>query len=247
MIIFSGAPSLSDFRRRKLLSSLQNTVPTVISVVAEYVHFAEVSAPLSEPDQTTLQALLTYGPSAKQQANNGDLLLVVPRPGTISPWSSKATDIAHNCGLNNVIRVERGTAYYIDATEKLSATQLQQLGELLSDRMVEAVFTDLQQAQALFSHQQPTVMTQVDILAGGTGALKLANVELGLALAEDEIDYLVASFEELQRNPTDAELMMFAQANSEHCRHKIFNASWTIDGVDQPYSCLLYTSDAADE
>ncbi|MGB1403417.1 MAG: phosphoribosylformylglycinamidine synthase [Porticoccaceae bacterium] len=234
--MLSGAPSLSDFRRRKLLSSLQNTVPTVISVMAEYVHFAEVSAPLSEPDQTTLQALLTYGPSAKQQANNGDLLLVVPRPGTISPWSSKATDIAHNCGLNNVIRVERGTAYYIEATEKLSATQLQQLGELLSDRMVEAVFTDLQQAQALFSHQQPAAMTQVDILAGGTGALKLANVELGLALAEDEIDYLVASFEELQRNPTDAELMMFAQANSEHCRHKIFNASWTIDGVNQPYS-----------
>jgi phosphoribosylformylglycinamidine synthase len=236
MIILNGAPSLSDFRRRKLLSSLQNTVPSVVSVMAEYIHFAEVSASLSEADQTTLQALLTYGPSVKQLANNGDLLLVVPRPGTISPWSSKATDIAHNCGLDNVVRVERGTAYYIEATEKLTEAQLQQLGELLSDRMVEAVFTDLQQAQALFSHQQPTAMTQVDILAGGTGALKLANVELGLALAEDEIDYLVASFEQLQRNPTDAELMMFAQANSEHCRHKIFNASWTIDGVDQPHS-----------
>jgi phosphoribosylformylglycinamidine synthase len=236
MIILNGAPSLSDFRRRKLLSSLQNTVPSVVSVMAEYIHFADVSASLSEADQTTLQALLTYGPSVKQLANNGDLLLVVPRPGTISPWSSKATDIAHNCGLDKIVRVERGTAYYIEATEKLSAAQLQQLGELLSDRMVEAVFTDLQQAQALFSHQQPTAMTQVDILAGGTGALKLANVELGLALAEDEIDYLVASFEQLQRNPTDAELMMFAQANSEHCRHKIFNASWTIDGVDQPHS-----------
>ena len=236
MIILNGAPSLSDFRRRKLLSSLQNTVPSVVSVVAEFIHFAEVSASLSEADQTTLQALLTYGPSVKQLANNGDLLLVVPRPGTISPWSSKATDIAHNCGLDNVVRVERGTAYYIEATEKLTEAQLQQLGELLSDRMVEAVFTDLQQAQALFSHQQPTAMTQVDMLAGGTGALKLANVELGLALAEDEIDYLVASFEQLQRNPTDAELMMFAQANSEHCRHKIFNASWTIDGVDQPHS-----------
>ena len=236
MIILNGAPSLSDFRRRKLLSSLQNTVPSVVSVMAEYIHFAEVSASLSEADQTTLQALLTYGPSVKQLANNGDLLLVVPRPGTISPWSSKATDIAHNCGLDNVVRVERGTAYYIEATEKLSAAQLQQLGELVSDRMVEAVFTELQQAQALFSHQQPTALTQVDILAGGAGALKLANVELGLALAEDEIDYLVASFEQLQRNPTDAELMMFAQANSEHCRHKIFNASWTIDGVDQPHS-----------
>lgn len=236
MIILNGAPSLSDFRRRKLLSSLQNTVPSVVSVMAEYIHFAEVSASLSEADQTTLQALLTYGPSVKQLVNNGDLLLVVPRPGTISPWSSKATDIAHNCGLDKVVRVERGTAYYIEATEKLTEAQLQQLGELLSDRMVEAVFTELQQAQALFSHQQPTAMTQVDILAGGTGALKLANVELGLALAEDEIDYLVASFEQLQRNPTDAELMMFAQANSEHCRHKIFNASWTIDGVDQPHS-----------
>ncbi len=118
MIILNGAPSLSDFRRRKLLSSLQNTVPSVVSVMAEYVHFAEVSAPLSEADQTTLQALLTYGPSVKQLANNGDLLLVVPRPGTISPWSSKATDIAHNCGLDKVVRVERGTAYYIEATEK---------------------------------------------------------------------------------------------------------------------------------
>ena len=236
MIILNGALSLSDFRRRKLLSSLQNTVPSVVSVMAEYMHFAEVSASLSEADQTTLQALLTYGPSAKQLANNGDLLLVVPRPGTISPWSSKATDIAHNCGLDKVVRVERGIAYYIEATEKLSAAELQQLGELVSDRMVEAVFTELQQAQALFSHQQPTAMTQVDILAGGAGALKLANVELGLALAEDEIDYLAASFEQLQRNPTDAELMMFAQANSEHCRHKIFNASWTIDGVDQPHS-----------
>ncbi|MGB2287399.1 MAG: phosphoribosylformylglycinamidine synthase [Porticoccaceae bacterium] len=236
MIILSGAPSLSDFRRRKLLSSLQNTVPSVVSVTAEYVHFAEVSAPLSEAEQDTLQALLTYGPSAQQSDNNGDLLLVVPRPGTISPWSSKATDIAHNCGLDKVVRVERGIAYSIEAKEKLSETELQQLGELLSDRMVETVFTDLQQAQALFSQQQPTAMTQVDILSGGTEALKQANVTLGLALAEDEIDYLVASFKDLQRNPTDAELMMFAQANSEHCRHKIFNASWTIDGVDQPHS-----------
>ena len=236
MIILSGAPSLSDFRRRKLLSSLQKLEPSVESVTAEYVHFAEVSEPLSDADQATLEALMTYGPSEKSLSTEGDLLLVVPRPGTISPWSSKATDIAHNCGLNNVVRVERGTAYYISANQPLAGEQLQQLGELLSDRMVETLFTDLQQAQALFSHQQPATMTQVDILAGGAAALKLANVELGLALAEDEIDYLVASFEELQRNPSDAELMMFAQANSEHCRHKIFNASWTIDGVDQPHS-----------
>ena len=236
MIVLSGAPALSAFRRRKLLANLQQAVPSVTSVTAEYVHFAEASKPLSELDSATLKALMTYGPSEESLDNEGSLLLVVPRPGTISPWSSKATDIAHNCGLDSILRVERGTAYYIAASTALTAGQLQSLGELVSDRMVEAVMTDLQQAEALFVHHQPQPLTEVDILAGGVGALKLANVELGLALAEDEIDYLVASFEELQRNPSDTELMMFAQANSEHCRHKIFNASWTIDGVDQPNS-----------
>ena len=236
MIVLSGAPALSAFRRRKLLANLQQAVPSVTSVTAEYVHFAEASKPLSESDSATLKALMTYGPSEESLDNEGSLLLVVPRPGTISPWSSKATDIAHNCGLDSILRVERGTAYYIAASTALTAGQLQSLGELVSDRMVEAVMTDLQQAEALFVHHQPQPLTEVDILAGGVGALKLANVELGLALAEDEIDYLVASFEELQRNPSDTELMMFAQANSEHCRHKIFNASWTIDGVDQPNS-----------
>lgn len=214
MIVLSGAPALSAFRRRKLLANLQQAVPSVTSVTAEYVHFAEASKPLSESDSATLKALMTYGPSEESLDNEGSLLLVVPRPGTISPWSSKATDIAHNCGLDSILRVERGTAYYIAASTALTAGQLQSLGELVSDRMVEAVMTDLQQAEALFVHHQPQPLTEVDILAGGVGALKLANVELGLALAEDEIDYLVASFEELQRNPSDTELMMFAQANS---------------------------------
>ena len=236
MIILSGAPSLSAFRRRKLLSNLQKTDSTVTAVAAEYVHFAEASEVLSEADSQTLKALLTYGPSEAQQNTDGQLLLVVPRPGTISPWSSKATDIAHNCGLETIFRVERGIAYYITADETLNEKQLELLGELLRDRMVETVMTDLQQAEALFTHHQPTTLTEVDILAGGVGALQLANVELGLALATDEIEYLDASFEELERNPSDAELMMFAQANSEHCRHKIFNASWTIDGVDQSNS-----------
>ncbi|MDG1311433.1 MAG: phosphoribosylformylglycinamidine synthase [Porticoccaceae bacterium] len=236
MIILSGAPSLSAFRRRKLLSNLQKSVSSVTSVTAEYVHFAEASEALSEADSATLKALMTYGPIEEQQSNDGSLLLVIPRPGTISPWSSKATDIAHNCGLESIVRVERGTAYYVASSEALTKQQLSLLGEMVSDRMVETVKTDLQQAEALFTHHQPKPITEVDILAGGAGALKLANVDLGLALAEDEIDYLVASFEELQRNPSDTELMMFAQANSEHCRHKIFNASWTIDGVDQPNS-----------
>ena len=236
MIILSGASSLSAFRRQKLLANLQYRIPSITSVVAEYVHFAEVDGILSDQDYATLAALMTYGPSEQKGATEGTLLLVLPRPGTISPWSSKATDIAHNCGLQNIVRVERGVAYYLQSECELTEQQSGVLAELLSDRMVETVVSDLQQAEVLFTHQQPRALAQVDILAEGSSALKLANVELGLALADDEIDYLVASFEGLQRNPSDAELMMFAQANSEHCRHKIFNASWTIDGVDEERS-----------
>ena len=236
MIIISGAPALSAFRQRKLLVSLKQVVPSITDIKAEYQHFAEISAPLSNSDTNTLEALMQYGPMEQAVSSAGQLLLVVPRPGTISPWSSKATDIAHNCGLDAVVRIERGTAYYIQAGESLSEQQLKQVGDLLHDRMVETVFTDLQQAQSLFVQHQPAPLTEVDIMSGGVEALKEANISLGLALADDEIEYLVASFQGLNRNPTDAELMMFAQANSEHCRHKIFNASWTLDGEDQPNS-----------
>ena len=236
MIIISGAPALSAFRQRKLLVSLKQVVPSITDIKAEYQHFAEISAPLSNSDTNTLEALMQYGPMEQAVSSAGQLLLVVPRPGTISPWSSKATDIAHNCGLDAVVRIERGTAYYIQAGESLSEQQLKQVGDLLHDRMVETVFTDLHQAQSLFVQHQPAPLTEVDIMSGGVEALKEANISLGLALADDEIEYLVASFQGLNRNPTDAELMMFAQANSEHCRHKIFNASWTLDGEDQPNS-----------
>ena len=164
MIILSGASSLSAFRRQKLLSNLQRAVPSVTSVVAEFVHFAEVREALSETDLTTLEALMTYGPSEEKGSTEGTLLLVVPRSGTISPWSSKATDIAHNCGLHNVLRVERGTAYYVQAQTVLTDEQQALLAELLSDRMVETVLKDLQQAEMLFTHHQPKPMTQVDIL-----------------------------------------------------------------------------------
>ena len=236
MIIISGAPALSAFRRRKLLVSLKQAVPSITDVVAEFQHFADLSAPLSDDDLETLKALMQYGPAEQPVSSTGQLLVVVPRPGTISPWSSKATDIAHNCGLDHVVRIERGTAYYIEASESLSEQQLQQVGDLLHDRMVETVLTKLQQAESLFVQHQPAPLTEVDIMTSGVAALKEANISLGLALADDEIDYLVASFQGLERNPTDAELMMFAQANSEHCRHKIFNASWTLDGEDQPNS-----------
>ncbi|CAM3397687.1 MULTISPECIES: phosphoribosylformylglycinamidine synthase [Yersinia] len=233
MEILRGSPALSAFRITKLLSRCQDAHLPVSDIYAEYIHFADVSAPLRADEHAKLQRLLQYGPSLPEHAPQGRLLLVTPRPGTISPWSSKATDIAHNCGLSQVLRLERGLAFYIDAPE-LTETQWQQLVALLHDRMMETVFTDLQQAEQLFAHQHPAPVQRVDILGEGRAALKQANIKLGLALAEDEIDYLLNAFTGLGRNPTDIELYMFAQANSEHCRHKIFNADWVIDGVAQP-------------
>ncbi|WP_339906572.1 phosphoribosylformylglycinamidine synthase, partial [Pseudomonas guineae] len=181
-----------------------------------------------------LARLLKYGPSVPVQEPSGRLFLSVPRFGTISPWSSKASDIARNCGLAKIQRIERGLAYYVSG--ELNAAEAQQVADLLHDRMTQLVLDNLEGAAALFSHAQPKPLTAVDILGGGRAALEQANVELGLALAEDEIDYLVTSFNGLGRNPHDIELMMFAQANSEHCRHKIFNASWDIDGQSQEKS-----------
>lgn len=235
MLILRGAPALSSFRTQKLLANLQQAVPTVAGISSEFVHFIHASSPLSNPQQQVLQQLLTYGPRVEKQASHeGTLFLVVPRLGTISPWASKATDIAKNTGLDTVKRIERGIAYYI--TGQFSAAEHSLIVSLLHDRMVETVFAQLSDAEQLFSQHQPAAQTTVDILGGGRAALAEANRSLGLALAEDEIDYLVASFIQLGRNPVDVELMMFAQANSEHCRHKIFNASWTIDGVDQERS-----------
>lgn len=234
MLIFRGAPALSEFRKQKLLSSLKAIEPCIEGVYAEFVHFAEVEGDLSDAESSTLQALLTYGPQVTAEEPEGEMLLVVPRPGTISPWSSKATDIAHNTGLQSLRRLERGISYYLRGT--IIKEHRPQIEALLHDRMVEAVFTDLSEAATLFVHQEPTPMTRVPVLQEGRSALEKANVALGLALADDEIDYLLKSFNDLGRDPTDVELMMFAQANSEHCRHKIFNASWNIDGESQDIS-----------
>ncbi len=235
MLKLRGAPALSAFRARKLLNALQTAIPAVQAVHAEFMHFAELSANLTSGQESVLDRILRYGPKAEVKEPTGTLFLVVPRPGTISPWSSKATDIAHNCGLGSVERIERGIAYYVQA-DNLSAGDQAVLQAQLHDRMTQAVLTDLDQAECLFSHEEPRPMTSVDILGQGRPALEAANQSLGLALADDEIDYLVTSFIDLGRNPNDIELMMFAQANSEHCRHKIFNASWTIDGVEQEKS-----------
>ncbi|MCZ4126597.1 phosphoribosylformylglycinamidine synthase [Stutzerimonas balearica] len=234
MLILRGAPALSAFRHGKLLAQLTEKVPAVSGLYAEFAHFAEVSDTLGSDEQQVLARLLKYGPSVPVQEPSGRLFLVVPRFGTISPWSSKASDIAHNCGLNKIQRLERGIAYYVAGA--LSDADALTVAAVLHDRMTQVVLERFEQAEGLFSHAQPRPLTAVDVLAGGRGALEKANVELGLALADDEIDYLVKAFNELGRNPHDIELMMFAQANSEHCRHKIFNASWDINGQSQDKS-----------
>ena len=234
MLILRGAPALSEFRVNKILARCQQSQLPVTNVYAEYAHFADLTSPLNNDEQTKLEKLLTYGPTIAEHAPAGQLVLVTPRPGTISPWASKATDIAHNCGLKQVHRVERGIAYYVEGD--LSAEQLTQVTALLHDRMTEATHSKLEDAAQLFRSDAPRQMSSVDILGGGREALAVANIEQGFALADDEIDYLVENFIKLGRNPNDIELFMFAQANSEHCRHKIFNADWTIDGIEQPKS-----------
>ena len=234
MLILRGAPALSAFRHGKLLEQLTAKVPAVSALYAEFAHFADLDGDLPEAELQVLQRLLKYGPSVPVQEPAGRLFLVLPRFGTISPWSSKASDIAHNCGLQRILRLERGIAYYVAG--ELSEVDAQSVAALLHDRMTQRVLDRMEEAAGLFSHAQPRPLTVVDVLGGGRAALEQANAELGLALAEDEIDYLVSSFGELGRNPHDIELMMFAQANSEHCRHKIFNASWDIDGENQEKS-----------
>jgi len=234
MLILRGAPALSAFRHDKLLAQLTAKVPAVSGLYAEFAHFAEVSGTLGADEEQVLARLLKYGPSVPVQEPAGRLFLVIPRFGTISPWSSKASDIARNCGLEKIQRLERGIAYYVAGD--VSDIEAQQIAGVLHDRMTQLVLDRFEDAADLFSHAQPKPLTAIDVLGGGRAALEQANVELGLALAEDEIDYLVTSFTGLGRNPHDIELMMFAQANSEHCRHKIFNASWDIDGESQDKS-----------
>ncbi len=238
MLILRGAPVLSEFKSQKLLTEGKKCVPHLGQLYAEYVHFAHLKQSLNSDKTETLEKLLTYGSRKQVKETKGAFVLVVPRQGTISPWSSKATDIANNCGLDEVIRLERGIGWYCQDNQgrDLDEEALKLLLPLLHDRMVESTFAQLKDAEVLFQQEQPKELTRVDILKGGQKALAEANQILGLALAEDEIDYLVERFTELKRNPTDVELMMFAQANSEHCRHKIFNASWTIDGEDKPNS-----------
>jgi len=239
LLSLPGAPALSTFRIAKLLSRLRALDPGVEALAARFVHFVAVERRLADREREVLARLLEYGPRAQgaapaDAAEDGQLLLVVPRAGTVSPWSSKATDIAHVCGLDAVRRIERGIAYRVRAGRKRERPELAALAAPLFDRMTEGVLFDLEAAAVLFEHQTPQPMRTLALAPGeGRATLEAANAALGLALSSDEIDYLLECFTRLGRNPTDAELMMFAQANSEHCRHKIFNARWIIDGREQ--------------
>ena len=232
MLVFRGAQALSDFRTKKLLARLQAVDSGITSVTAEYVHFADTSGKLASEEEKRLKRLLSYG-TPFNGGTEGELYLAVPRPGTISPWSSKSTDIARNSGLRSVKRLERGIAYRIRGAKPTGRIAI---GAELHDRMTEAVLDSFEDAKVLFSATGPAPLGRIDLLKKGRPALTAADKQLGLALADDEIDYLYDAYSALRRDPTDVELMMFAQVNSEHCRHKIFNADWIIDGRRQPKS-----------
>ncbi|MFT5712602.1 MAG: phosphoribosylformylglycinamidine synthase, partial [Glaciecola sp.] len=239
MLILRGSSALSSFRQDKLLAQFATLGIGVSSLQAQYVHFVDLKSELNEADMSVLSQLLTYGPNTENIDDSGYFVLVTPRPGTISPWASKATDIAKNSGLSQIHRIERGVAYYIEFSDKTANFAISDLATIaapLHDRMTQAVFTQLENAQQLFVQADAKPFSSVPILEEGKVALEQANKKLGLALADDEVDYLFDSFTKLGRNPNDIELYMFAQANSEHCRHKIFNADWTIDGAAQPKS-----------
>ncbi len=233
-----GRNALSEFRSSKLNQAFQQAQLKLSSIGAEFWHFVSATRALTDVEQMILERILTYGPVASEVQAAGQLLLVVPRLGTISPWASKATDIAHQCALAMIERIERGVAWYIVKSNgsRLSERETAVLLPLIHDRMTETVLDSLDAAAQLFHHYPPQPLATVDILAGGIATLVQANRDMGLALADDEIEYLWQNFSQLRRNPTDVELMMFAQANSEHCRHKIFNAEWVIDGKPQAQS-----------
>ncbi len=246
MFSLFGAPALSKFRLDQLLRALKTEEPRILGVSTRWVHFLDVSRALGEPELQVLGKLLTYGtresPCGHRDGGHmgagseGQRILVTPRLGTESPWSSKATDIVHVCGLNAVTRVERGTLYSVESEVALDSADLKKLAAHMHDRMIESVWLNTVEPVGLFHAAPPRGLRRVDLGADGHQALARANQEWGLALSADEIDYLVQAFANLDRDPTDVELMMFAQANSEHCRHKIFNAKFIVDGEPMPLS-----------
>ena len=228
----NGARALSDFRAARVLAALQRVSSNIEAVSGRFVHFVHASRELTKAEEERLASLLTYGDAAEDV--RADLaFMVVPRLGTISPWASKATDIVKNCGIEGVLRVERGTVYSLALKAPLTQEEAAQAAGVLHDRMTESVVARDFPVENLFVELEGRPMATVALVEEGRPALERANVEMGLALSPDEIDYLTDAFTKIGRNPTDVELMMFAQANSEHCRHKIFNARWTVDGEER--------------
>ncbi|MGH8502860.1 MAG: phosphoribosylformylglycinamidine synthase [Gammaproteobacteria bacterium] len=234
MLVLPGSRALSEFRRRRLLADLRRLDDGIVDIRARYLHFVATAQPLTPVQRTVLDMLL--GEPDKSSETDGHLFLAIPRPGTISPWASKATDIAHSCGLDSITRIERGVAYRVVCDHALHAQVRAGVTGLIHDRMTQSVVRDIDAAHNLFSHAKPAPLRVIEPGADARLALVTANRDLGLALSEDEIAYLAAYYAGVKRPPTDAELMMFAQANSEHCRHKIFNAEWIIDGQSQDQS-----------
>lgn len=245
-----GQSALSAFRIEKLVDDLRHIDSRVDRLSARFSYFLSARGKFSPIELERLDALLLSGEVALAFSPDAQLIYTAPRPGTISPWSSKATDIARACHLDSVSRIERGICYALECSEHLSRSELQVLGSSLIDRMTEFQFSTADAAGVLFDTHDPAPLTIIPLLVDGAAALHVANRELGLALSDDEIDYLVTNYRRLDRNPTDAELMMFAQANSEHCRHKIFNADWIIDGEEQPeklFGMIRSTTEASPE
>ncbi|HEU4622989.1 MAG TPA: phosphoribosylformylglycinamidine synthase [Burkholderiaceae bacterium] len=242
MRLLPGPLALSEFRRQRLLDQLQACCDgDLAEITAQYLHFVDGADGLTPEEHSRLDQLLRYGVPFEAAPEGAIAITVIPRLGTISPWASKATDIARNCGLA-LHRIERGVRYYLVpktgffGRKKISPEAIHAALPLLHDRMTETVVTDDFDFAQMFKELPPQPLEHVDVLGGGRAALEHANTEWGLALSDDEIDYLLAAFTQAGRNPSDVELFMFAQANSEHCRHKIFNASWTIDGQAQDMS-----------
>jgi len=232
--IFEGLSALSPFKREKVLADAKKISNKVTSVAAKYIHIVELNSELSAEKEQIIKSLLNYNKEYGIAELNGKSFITAPRSGTISPWSSKATDIVHNTGIKEVKRVERAVLFAIEG--EVSHAEFVEIQNLVHDRMIEEIFVDENDLQRLFSKSEPKALSFVDVLGNGEQAIKDADTKLGLALSDQEIAYLADEYIKLGRNPSDTELYMFAQANSEHCRHKIFNAKWTIDGQEQSHS-----------
>src|SRR3989304_5089008 len=236
MLALAGVPALSAFRIERLLVKLGGVLPSLRGIEVPFHPFVDLERTPTAAEVSVIGRLLDHQPDSPDPGGTGQVLLSVPRPGTISPWSAKATGVPHVCGLAVVRRIERGRVWRIEAEPALSPGDMALLARALHDPMTESMLTDLADAGRLFESHEPKPHSCIVLGADPAASLAPAHEELALALSEGEVAYLVDAYARIGRDPTDVEVMMFAQANSEHCRHKIFNADWVIDGSPQSRS-----------